>query len=779
MQIKISVRNLVEFVMRSGDIDDSYVSQDRMVQGIRAHQKLQEEYKDNYKAEYKLTNTSEYGGMNFKVEGRADGILFEDDLVIVDEIKSTTRDLDSLEDKSIHWAQAMCYAYFYSCNNSLEKIGVQLSYYNIEDEQTKRFRKILTFQELKDFYENLLLSYLDFSEKLARYREERNKSIKTLDFPFAFRKGQREMAAAVYKAIDDRVNLFCEAPTGIGKTMSCIFPSIKSMDGGKLDKIFYLTARSTTKDQANSALKILKEKGLSIKSVVITAKEKACLNDKVKCNPRDCPYAKGHFDRVNEGIIDILENEDLIDYETIIKYSEKHRLCPFEFQLDLSIYTDMVICDYNYAFDPSVYLRRFFDSPMEKYTFLVDEAHNLIDRGREMYSAELRAADFLNILESFSGEYLGIRKLISKFLSKIESFRPQMKEGTLVLKEEDEDITNLSKAIMSRLDPFLAKEKTNENYDEILQLYFLMNAYVRISDLYDEGYRTIFTLDKEEMIVVKLLCIDTSEKFKAALKAARSGIFFSATLTPMDFYKKLLGGTDKDYKYHLDSPFTQENLFLGALAISTKYKHRLASVYPICQAISDVVLEKKGNYLVFFPSYAYMEMVYNEFVKLFPDLPISLQKRGMSEGDRENFVKDFEGDSSLVGFAVLGGVFSEGIDLPGDSLIGSIIVSVGLPGLSFERNVIRDFFNEEDYKGFEYAYQYPAMNKILQAAGRVIRTEEDMGTVVLIDDRYMDKAYRRLMPKHWNHIRNYYETQSLKDDIEKFWELRWKNVKKI
>ena len=769
MKIRISVRNLIEFVMRSGDIDDSYVSQDRMIQGIRAHQKLQSEYGDNYKAEYKLVNVTSYGGMDFHVEGRADGVLEEDGTVLIDEIKSTTRDLDSLEDRPIHWAQAKCYAYFYALDKSFDEIGVQLSYYNIEEEDSKRFRACFTLEELKEFYEDILLSYLDFSEKLVRYRDERNASIVGVDFPFAYRKGQREMSIAVYQAIDDEVNLFCQAPTGIGKTMSTIFPSIKSMNAGKIDKIFYLTARSTTKTQANSALGILIDKGLSIKSIVFTAKEKVCINDKVKCNPRECPYAKGHFDRVNKAIIDILENEQVIDYDILVRYSKKHKVCPFEYQLDLGIYTDMVVCDYNYVFDPQVYLRRFFDNPMEDYIFLVDEAHNLLDRGREMFSAELSAKKFLHILEDFTGDYIQIRKLISRVLSKIEAYRQYMEDEFLVMEDQPEDLIDILKGLMSRLDPFLAREKDHEKYDDILDLYFKINAFTRISELYDQGYRTIFGLDEDDLIVFKMLCIDTSEKFQSILETARSGVFFSATLTPMDFYKNLFGGGNKDYRYHLDSPFDQEKLFLAGLAISTKYKQRKATSTSICQAIGQVVRKKEGNYLVFFPSYNYMDGIYQEFTRTNPDINTTIQARRMSEGDRTDFIKEFEASESLLGFAVLGGVFSEGIDLPGDSLIGAIIVSVGLPGLSKERNVIRDYFNQGNYKGFEYAYMYPGMNKVLQAAGRVIRTEDDKGIVVLIDDRYMERSYRKLMPKHWNHIRNYYESQSLEEDLEEFW----------
>lgn len=769
MEIKLSVRNLVEFVLRSGDIDNSYVSQDRMVQGIRAHQKLQKEYGKAYKAEYFLKNTTEYGGMTFKVQGRADGLITDQNPVIIDEIKSTTRNLESLEDRPIHWAQAKCYAYFYALDFGLDEIGVQLSYYNVDQDQTKRFRKYFSLEDLEEFYHDLILSYLDFSQKLARYREERNKSLVDLDFPFVYRKGQKDLAHAVYKTLYDRVNLFAEAPTGIGKTMSTFFPSLKSMETGLVDKVFYLTARSTTKKQADSAIDILISRGLAIKSVVFTAKDKVCINDKISCNPKDCPYAKGHFDRVNQAIMDTLEGEDRIDKDTIIKRAEENRVCPFELQLDLGNYTDIVICDYNYVFDPRVYLRRFFDSPVEDYVLLVDEAHNLIDRGREMYSASLGSNDLIAIIESFDGDYLPIRKAVSRALTKLEANRPQPKDEGLVLTDPPEDLIRALMALSSKLDPFLAKEKSHDDYDEILDLYFKVSSFLKISDLYDEGYRTLVTEDDEDLVEVKLLCIDTSEKFRTVLERARSSVFFSATLTPMDFFKDLLGGGSADYKYHLESPFDQDKFFLGALSLSTKYKDRPRSVGAICRAIEDLVESKDGNYIVFFPSYAYMDMVYQAFIKDNKDIKTLVQERSMTEDEREDFIGKIRDGEGVLAFAVLGGVFSEGIDLAGQALIGAIIVSVGLPGLSFERNVIRDFFDDKSHQGYPFAYQYPGMNKILQAAGRVIRTEEDRGAALLIDDRYLTRSYRALMPRHWDHIKNYYETESLKEDLEEFW----------
>ena len=404
--------------------------------------------------------------------------------------------------------------------------------------------------------------------------------------------------------------------------------------------------------------------------------------------------------------------------------------------------------------------------------FLVDEAHNLIDRGREMFSQEIKSSALLEILEEFTGEYLPIRKAVSRLLSKIEGYRPKLDDrGNYMQVEEPEDIYFSMKNLTSKMDRFLAEEKQAENYEKILSMYFEMQSYLRISELYDESFRTIFTTDEDEMIVFKLLCIDTSTLFKEILKRARSSIFFSATLTPMDFYVELLGGDDDSYKYHLESPFEQEHLFIGAMStISTKYKDRSRSVEQISETISRFVRKKSGNYLIFFPSYAYMDMVYRDFVNKNEDLDIIAQDRSMTEADRDEFIAQFDNVEARIGFAVLGGVFAEGIDLTGDKLIGSIIVSVGLPGIGFERDVIKEFFNDTKGMGFEYAYQYPGMNKVLQAAGRVIRTEDDRGAVILIDDRFTKKYYRKLMPKHWSHIINYYDLDTLEENLKYFWE---------
>lgn len=770
-RIRISVRNLIEFSMRSGDIDDSYISQDRAVMGIRAHQKLQEEYPGDYRAEISLKADTIVGGVVFAVEGRVDGIIYEDDKVIIDEIKSTTRPLVDLEEDSnpLHWAQAKCYAYFYSIEEDIEEIGVQLSYYNIDEDKILRFRKLYSQAQLWEFYEGLLQKYLVFSRKLIQFREERNASSHSLEFPFKiYRKGQRKMAVAVYQTIMDKKNLFLEAPTGIGKTMSAAFPSIKAMGEKLAEKIFYLTARGTTKEAAFGALKIMADQGLRIKAVNLNAKERICINKEIKCNPQSCPYAKGHFDRVNQAILEIMDYEDLMDEEKVKEYSLKHQVCPFELQLDLATYASFIVCDYNYAFNPSVYLRRFFDSPTEDYVFLVDEAHNLIDRGRDMYSASLSLSDFLDRIESFHGNYQNIRRTIQKILSQLESFRkPMGKKEELVMEDPPEKLIKSLAILSKELDPFLGKEKNHKDYEEILQFYFKIQAFRRISQLYSESYRCLFYME-EGKISCKLLCIDLAEHFSQLFKRARSSVLFSATLSPMDYYIDSLT-REKPYRLHLDSPFNEDNLSLTVMAaVSTRYRDRSRTLEDLVKSIESFTQAKSGNYLIFFPSYRYMLDAY----KLYEDRNFGetvVQAPAMSEKSRAEFLDAFEFGGSKVGFAVLGGIFAEGIDLVGNSLIGVAIVSVGLPGFGLERNTIRDYYDIKSGIGYDYAYKFPGMNKVLQAAGRVIRTEDDRGAVLLIDDRFTDHQYREIMPSHWSQIVNLYDIDSLKERLNVFW----------
>nr|WP_300002559.1 ATP-dependent DNA helicase [Tissierella sp.] len=771
--IRISVRNLIEFVLRSGDIDNSFKSNTRAVEGTLAHQKVQKTYGENYRAEVSLKHIFDYGEYSFEIEGRADGVYHLGDEALIDEIKSTIRDLNLIEIdyNPLHWAQAKVYGLIYCLQNSLKEIDLQVTYFHIETEEVKRFKEEFTLERLEEFFSDIMKKYIDWAELSFGWEDIRDSSIESSSFPFSeYRNGQRELAVSVYKSIKERKNLFAKAPTGIGKTMSTIFPAIKAMKEGAVKRIFYLTAKTITREAPLKSMELLIKNGLKAKAIVITAKDKVCLNDEVKCNPRDCEFAKGHFDRVNEAIMDIFSKEDLIDREKVKEYALKHRVCPFEFSLDISLWMDIIICDYNYVFDPQVYLKRFFEDINYNYVFLIDEAHNLIDRSREMFSASLNYEKFKALKDVFRGSYPSVHKKINKINGLFNSL---IKEHNIVnnfkSKEEFTEFYFPLKSLLTNLEPWLIEEKDNEDYEQVIEVYFDIVKYLKISELFDENYVMEVNIG-EEGVILKLFCVNPSSLLKEAMKRGSASIFFSATLTPIDYYKNLLGGREKDYHMRLASPFPRKNLkLLIRDNISTRYRDRENSYGEIVEMIKNFVEQRRGNYFVFFPSYIYMRKVYEKIE--YDGLNISMQEDNMSEGMREEFLERFAKEKDLVAFGVLGGMFSEGIDLVGDKLIGAIIVSVGLPGISFERDTIRDYFNETSRSGFDYAYTYPGINKVLQAAGRVIRTEGDRGAILLIDDRFGTNKYKRLFPEEWSGSESVKNNTELKEKLKEFWKL--------
>lgn len=778
MLIKISVRNLIEFVMRSGDIDNTFKDNTRMIEGIRAHQKIQKSYGDNYTKEYYLKDKTEYKDVTFQVEGRADGIIKNGTFYVVDEIKSTKRNLEDIDDSnSLHWAQAMCYAYFLAKIKNLESIDIQLTYVSTEDYKIKNFNRNFSFIDLKDFYFNLLKQYIDFSKILTENIKRRDFTAENLDFPYDnYRKGQRKMAVAIYKSILDHNNLFVDAPTGIGKTISSIFPSVKAIGEGLIDKIFYLTSKSTTGNEAIKALKLLEEKGLEMLSLHITSKEKVCLNDQVKCNPSDCPFAKGHFDRVNDAIKDIISNETIIDYETLTSYSEKYRVCPFEFELDVAIYSDFIICDYNYVFDPNAYMRRFFEEVISRYIFLIDEAHNLLDRSRDMYSFKFTNKEFIELREYFDEDrdkriLSNIGDIIDEFDKNYIKFGKKLNYSTKKhLDSIDEKLIKLNKC----LEKFLIAEKINKNYDIILDEYFNITRYLKISDSFIDGFYNIISYDDVEKVkTFEIKCIDPSDILKNKYKLSVSTTFFSATLSPIMFYVNILGANDA-LKLRLNSPFNADKQLIMQKSISTRYKDRSNNITNISDSINEFVKTKNGNYFIFFPSFNYLEAVAGDYMVRY-DENIIIQDRNMTKIERDNFLNKFTVKSAEVAFLVLGGIFSEGVDLVGEKLIGTMIISVGMPGVSYDRNLIKKHFDKKGLNGFDYSYTYPGINRIFQAAGRVIRSDGDYGIVYLVDDRYARNKYKMLYPRHWQNILYLNNSSNVKEITDKFWS---KNEKK-
>jgi len=777
-QIKISIRNLVELVLRSGDIDNRLVSSNRMLEGTRIHQKIQKESGDKYNKEVPLTFDYEIEGLIIKLEGRADGIITESEGIVIDEIKSTSRPLEYIDDafSLLHWAQVKCYAFIYAMQNELPEICVQLTYFQIDSEEIMHIRQQLTLAELQAFVSEVLNKYLVWASMLDTWNTQRDMSIKNLQFPFdTYRKGQRELAVAVYKTIMQEKKLFVQAPTGIGKTISTLFPAVKAVGEQHISKIFYLTAKTITRQVAEEAFSKMRGTGLRFRTITLTAKDKICFNKEGSCNPDFCEYAKGHFNRVNAALLDILKNTEYLSREIIEEYALKHQVCPFEFALDLSLWSDGIICDYNYAFDPRVYLKRFFLNNNGDYAFLIDEAHNLVDRAREMFSAQINKSAFWEAKKLMKDKQPKIAKLLNKINSYMITLRKQCcDEGFIINKDELKDLYKMLQNFINEAEEWILKNQSKniEGFDLLLEVYFNSISFLKISEFYDERYVT-FIEARDSEVRVKLFCIDPSYLLADAVKRGKTAMFFSATLTPLSYFMDVLGGDKEDYNINLLSPFDNKNLHLLVDAnISTKYRNRENSYDKIVEIIKVAIDKRFGNYMVYFPSYKYMREVYVRFTEKYPQIETMLQQSAMSEEERESFLNKFQPNNTqfLVCFSVLGGIFSEGIDLKGDRLIGAIIVGVGLPQLSTEQDIIMNYFQQKNGMGYENAYMFPGMNKVLQAAGRVIRSEEDIGMVLLLDERFSHQNYKGLFPKHWEHHMKVKNTRDLEMNLEQFWD---------
>lgn len=748
--IQIAVRTLVEHVFSSGSIDSRFRSQSTMLDGTRIHQKIQLTYQETDQKEVYLRADVPIKDLNFTIDGRCDGLLFRDREVIIDEIKSTSQLLENLGEEGlpVHWAQAKMYAYVYAKEQQLQEIYVQLTYVQVESDDKRYLKKCFSFTELEGFVNETVASYYPYAKLLYEHRKARNESSKQLVFPFeSYRAGQRKLAAGVYKTISEEKSLFVKAPTGIGKTISTLFPAVKAFGEGYLNRLFYLTAKTITRTTAEEAFGRMRSSGLCVKSVTITAKDKVCFKDETKCQKDYCEFADGYYDRINGAILDIAANESAMNREVIENYARKHSVCPFEFSIDLAYVADAIVCDYNYIFDPRVSLKRLFEEQKKSTLLLVDEAHNLVDRGREMFSASINKELFLQLKKEFKA----VNKVIYDRAATINSWFISFKKNSgelneFTIEQLDEELVLLLTQFKEEAESLLLKE-TSPN---LLDLYFKVNAFLKIVELLDEHY-VIYGEKIKNDVTLKLFCIDPSKLLQKMGKAFRSKVFFSATLSPLPYYQDILGGHVDDYLLSIPSSFKEEQTDIFIKPLSTRFRDRERTKEKLVSMIHSLVQNRPGNYLVFFPSYQYLLAVYNQFTHDFPEMHTLLQGAGMSDEEREAFLEEFKPNQTetLIGFAVLGGVFSEGVDLIGDRLNGVVVVGVGLPQLCYERNLIKDHFNNKEKNGYDYAYVFPGMNKVLQAGGRLIRSEEDHGTIVLVDDRFLQRHYQDLLPQEW------------------------------
>ena len=773
--VKISVRNLVEFVFREGDINSTGFgtkNPEAMALGSKIHRKIQKRMGSGYQAEVPLFTCVSLQSHNFKdtfelkIEGRADGIFQDGSELIVDEIKGVFMDIHQLQEPVfVHKAQAMCYAYMLCEKENPAFISVQVTYCHLETEEERRFKETFSNLEIHNWFHELITRYEPWAIYEYDWKRRRNASIQHLCFPFPYREGQRDLAAYVYKTVERKKKIFIQAPTGVGKTVSTVFPSVKAIGEGLADRIFYLTAKTITRTVAQECFQLLSKQNLDFKYLTITAKEKLCfLEEKPECTPTACPYAKGHYDRVNDSVYDMLTHESDMSRDTILAYAQKHQVCPFEMCLDAALFADSIICDYNYAFDPNVYLRRFFsEGKKDSSIFLIDEAHNLVERAREMFSATLIKEDFLKvkrILQAESKQPLypqEVQYIFRIFIASLEKCNKSM----LAWKREcDEfeiltDISSFSFELMRVINSyelFTKEVKDLPDRKTILDLFFNVRHFLNMYDVLDNTYRIVTDYDPDKNFRIKLQCMDPSGRLEEALQYARGTAFYSATLLPIRYYREQLSTCADDYAVYAKSSFqTSQRKIIIANDVTSKYTRRGEREYrKIASYIEAFIAAKQGNYMVFFPSYAFLENVFHHF-NAPEQTDILLQNSSMTEREKEEFLAAFDSANqhTLVGFCVMGGIFGEGIDLKEDRLIGTAIVGTGLPQVCHERELFKQYYDSQNGNGFHYAYLYPGINKVFQAGGRVIRTIHDRGVILLLDERFAGRSYLELFPREW------------------------------
>ena len=824
--VRLPIRQLVEFLLRSGSIDSRFAGFDRALEGARIHRKLQKAAGEGYAAEVSLCADYTADGIRFTLEGRADGIFTDEGgTTVLDEIKTTAVPYEEITEEMnpCHWAQGMVYGAIYSAQQNLPAVDVRLTYYQIDTDQIQRFTRHFTQKELDDFVRDLLARYAPWARRQLDWSVRRAADLAALPFPFAaYRPGQRALAGEVYRACragkdaDHRggTRLFCQAPTGIGKTMSALFPALKSMGEGRGEKLFYLTARNTTQAAAEDALARLRaaQPGLALRSVTLTAKDKVCLHPDAEgrpsCLPEVCPYANGYYDRIKDALTALLDGTGSLDRAALADAAWQFTVCPFELGLDVSEWCDVVIGDYNYLFDPVVHLKRFFDASGD-WLFLIDEAHNLPDRARAMYSARFCKSSLTEAKRALGKGKSALKTALTKADKALREARqacvqlaPRRRaedtpaesaqtsllpetdtpafalpeslyaqDGTVFLQELPAALLTPLRAVQAPLQAWLEDNPDADAHPQLLELYFAVQDLVRAAERYDSHFVTQLTARGCEL-ELQLLCLDPAPFVDASLAAGRSAALFSATLTPPAYYRSVLGCSDAR-AVALESPFPAGNLGLFCLpGISTRYRDRERSVQSVSDALAVLAQGRVGNYLAFFPSYTYLRQVQEDFAVRYPDIPTLVQESGLDDAARAAFLARFEPRPAhtLLGFAVMGGIFGEGVDLTGDRLIGCAIVGVGLPQVNPQQEMLRRYYDAQNGSGFDYAYRYPGMNKVLQAAGRVIRTPEDKGVVLLLDDRFAKPEYQRLFPPHWRHLQYLQSANALEAALKVFWE---------
>ncbi len=681
-------------------------------------------------------------------------------------------------------------AYAYMCDRKFEKANLNLTYINPESGAKFDTHEVITKDKAEKFFNKCKEKVTKFALPEIERVTLRAPSMASLKFPFKdIREGQREFVRSTYRTIARGGRLFATAPTGTGKTVSVLYPALKAMGDGRCDKVFYLTPKTTTAVSAADCLKELCENGANLRAVIITAKEKICFASMVcKDGKNLCEALK--CNRISEAVLELYKMQlSVVNNEKIRTLSLKYNICPYELSLAYSELCDVVICDFNYLFDPAVYIRRFFTEG-GRFAILIDEAHNLADRAREMYSASLTEEELVSpALSSLLGEHSATKKLSRELSGRFfDTLYPFVKEDT-VLDDAGNKIarTHVSE-IPSALYPlfeeligtvedeiyrsFSAKDEDRDERLKFLRSYlYKIKKYYSVMSEFDGRYEMFIFFDNDR-ISTKLFCIDPSRDIGKRLDKCSSAVFFSATLSPLYYYKSVLGGDGSADTLEVDSPFDPARLSVSVMdKISTRYSEREDTVLGVLRVVAATISAKRGNYMIFTPSFEYAENLSKIWRAKYPKLRTLTQKRNMTKKEKDDFLAEFskEDKSYLVAFCVMGGIYAEGIDLAGDKLIGAVIVGIGMPSLSYEREAISAYYDEKFEEGKQFAYIYPGMNRVLQAGGRVIRREDDKGVVVLIDDRFADPIYKKTVPKLWNGMKFISDAKELKTELDEFW----------
>lgn len=774
--IQISVRDLVELIYGSGSITNLKDVMKRAEEGTLIHQYWQGLYLSEDQKEVYVKSHFENESFDLNISGRIDGVLFRDDQVIIEEIKSTHMDLDLLEETTIpaHLAQAKIYGYIYALDHELDGLEIWLTYIDVQTRKPKQLKNYFDFKSLKTFYIETIDAYIKWQSILLAHEGERLSSIEGLTFPFeTYRFNQRHMMAVIYRNIISKDIAYIEAPTGLGKTVAALFSSLKAIHQPR-QKIFYLTAKNDGKRTVLETVKLLEDKGLKAKTVEITAKDSVCFLDKRDCDPKVCPFANGYYSRVFKAIEDVFAHESIFSKEVIARYAKKHTVCPFELSLDLSNYSDIVVCDYNYVFDPIVHLIRYFEENAYQPIILVDEAHNLVARSREMYSASINKQAFVDFLDVAHMMKPNPTYQVKQILEIFEEVEHSLDKVDFIRAYEPNDVlVHKLKLLLVKFDDILSNEELKMGKEEIQDLYFLVNRFIKISDFYNDEYVYLLEKDNLDDIVISVKCLNASGFINQVVKdSLESIVFFSATLKPIDYYKNLL--TDNQGSFNrFTSAFKPTNLLVLAVDnVSTRYHDREDSIERIIETLKAMIKPKKGNYIVYFPSYYYMKKVQSKAFETIEDVQFITQTRDMTGLERNEMMNQFseDRDKTQVFMFVMGGIFGESIDLVGDLLSGVLIVGVGLPGLSNYNNVLKSHYDLRFSSGFDYAYTYPGLNKVIQAVGRVIRTETDKGIAILLDDRFTMRKYMRLLPNQWRHMSVCNDPIDIEDMVNSFWQ---------